>query len=251
MIRFLYAEELKKKFVVYGSYYDLITFDGEKIKCRNILEIFKTDYHVSLSEPLRLSSSKPDSVFVMMNPGSSEPRELGFREPVFPVETGYKELSSLKMVFAKPDVTQYQVMRIMEQIGWEHVRIVNLSDIREPKSLKFFKQVKEFENEFTDVHTVFSQLRSEEREKIFDLKEKRSPVILGWGRDRNLITLAEKALEFLKDFNTQGVTSKDNPILYLHPSPNIQTAKVKWLEDIVKMLKRTDHQKKEQETIQP
>ena len=54
------------------------------------------------------------------------------------------------MVFAKPDVTQYQVMRIMAEMGWDHVRIVNLSDIREPKSIKFFKRVKEFEINFDE-----------------------------------------------------------------------------------------------------
>lgn len=238
MFRFLYADELKNIFTVYGSYYDLLPEDGEKIKCRNILEIFRRSYFNPLPEPLRLSSSQPDSIFVMMNPGSSEPRQFGFREPGLPIMRAPVLPDSLELVFAKPDVTQYQVMRIMAEMGWNHVRIVNLSDIREPKSLKFFKRVKEFENKYSDIHTVFSQLRSEEREKIFNLKRGESPVILGWGRDKNLIPLAEKALEFLKDLNICGLVSKDNPILYLHPSPNIQTAKIEWLEKILDLLKK-------------
>lgn len=237
MLKFLYADELKNIFTVYGSYYDLLDKDGERIPCRNILEIFRRSYFNPLPEPLSLATSRPDAIFVMMNPGSSEPRQFGFREPALSMEEAPDKLGNLEMVFAKPDVTQYQVMRVITEMGWNHVRIVNLSDIREPKSLKFFKQVKEFEVIYSDVHTVFSNLRSEERVKVFDLKEKKSPVILGWGRDKSLIPLAERALGFLRDFNTIGLRSKDDPILYLHPSPNIQKAKIKWLEDILNKIK--------------
>jgi len=239
MQKFLYADELKDIFTVYGSYYDLLTPDGEKIKCRNILEIFRRSFHIKLEEPLKLSSSVPDSVFVMMNPGSSEPRQFGFREPVFPLGKAPERLSSLEMVFAKPDVTQYQVMRIMDEMNWGHVRIINLSDIREPKSLVFFKRVKMFEENYGGIHTIFSDKRSMERGSVFNLKKKNSPVILGWGRDKNLLPLAETALNFLKDFRTAGVVSPGHPKLYSHPSPNIQTAKIKWLETIVSDLKKT------------
>ncbi len=233
MLKFLYADELKDIFTVYGSYYDLQISGGEKIKCRNILEIFRRSFHVTLSEHLKLSSSRPDSVFVMMNPGSSEPRQFGFREPVISIDASPGNLSSLEMVFAKPDVTQYQVMRIMAEKKWDHVRIVNLSDIREPKSLIFFKRVKEFEDKFSGAHTIFSDKRRMERESVFKLKDKKSPVILGWGRDKRLFPLAEKAMNYLKDFRTAGVVSPENPMLYSHPSPNIQTAKINWLSDIL------------------
>ena len=238
MFTFLYADELKDIFTVYGSYYDLMPEDGEKIKCRNILEIFRRSYFNPLPEPLSLSSSQPDSIFVMMNPGSSEPRQFGFREPGLPIKDASPLLASLEMVFAKPDVTQYQVMRIMAEMGWNHVRIVNLSDIREPKSLKFFKRVKEFEINFNDTHTIFSGTRTKEREKVFQMRKKDSPVILGWGRDKSLLPLEEKALKFLEDFRTSGIVSPGHPKLYSHPSPNIQTAKIKWLEDILRLLKK-------------
>ncbi|MEN8222639.1 MAG: hypothetical protein ABFR36_05225 [Acidobacteriota bacterium] len=237
MLKFLYADELKDIFTVYGSYYDLLTTDGNRIKCRNILEIFRRSFHMKLSEPLKLFSSKPDSVFVMMNPGSSEPRQFGFREPVLPLNGSAGKLINLEMVFAKPDVTQYQVMRIMDEMKWDHVRIVNLSDIREPKSIKFFKRVKEFEDKYNGIHTIFSDKRCAERDIVFNMKEGISPVIIGWGRDRNLLPLAEKALKFLESYNTTGIVSPDHPKLYAHPSPNLQTAKIKWLEEIVSRLK--------------
>ena len=236
MLKFLYADELKDIFTVYGSYYDLFTPAEDNIKCRNILEIFRRSFHMKLEEPLRLSSSRPDSVFVMMNPGSSEPRQFGFREPLFSLEEAPERLASLEMVFAKPDVTQYQVMRIMAEMNWDHVRIINLSDIREPKSLIFFMRVKEFEDRYSGIHTIFSDKRNEERKQVFNLKEKKSSIILGWGRDKNLLPLAEKALSYLKDFKTAGVVSPNHPKLYSHPSPNIQTAKEKWLADILSQL---------------
>ncbi len=237
MPTFLYADELKDIFTVYGSYYDLLTPDGEPIKCRNILEIFRRYHHMQIAEPLGLLSSSPDSVFVMMNPGSSEPRQFGYREPQLSLAEAPERLSSLEMVFAKPDITQYQVMRIMAELKWDHVRIVNLSDIRESKSQIFFKRVKEFEEKYSGIHTIFSNVRTKEREIVFKLKEKKSPVILGWGRDKNLLPLADKALNFLKDFRTAGVVSPDHPKLYSHPSPNIQTAKIRWLETIISDLK--------------
>jgi len=233
MLKFLYADELKDIFTVYGSYYDLLISGGDNIKCRNILENFRRSHHIKLEEPLRLSFSSPDSIFVMMNPGSSEPRQFGFREPKLSLDEAPERLSTLEMVFAKPDVTQYQVMRIMTEMKWDHVRIVNLSDIREPKSLIFFKRVKMFEENYGGIHTIFSGKRSKERDWVFKLKNKNSPVILGWGRDKNLLPLADIALNFLKDFKTAGVVSPDNPKLYSHPSPNIQTAKIKWLETIL------------------
>ena len=237
MAGFLYADDLKEIFTVYGSYYNLRATGGEIVKCRNILEIFRRNHHMALREPLSLSSSDPDSVVVMMNPGSSEPRQFGFREPVISMEEAPGKLDSLELVFAKPDVTQYQVMRIMREMNWDHVRIVNLSDIREPKSLTFFKKVKEFEENYSRIHTIFSDLRAKEREQVFRLKHYGAPVILGWGRDKNLLPLAEKALMFLKDFRSAGVVSPDHPMLYSHPSPNIQTAKINWLTEILRLIK--------------
>ncbi len=237
MFKFLYANELKELFTVYGSYYDLFTDDDCKIKCRNILEIYNKTYYKALEKPIDLFSSIPDSVFVMMNPGSSEPRELGYVEPRVNILDVPDKLKTLRMVFAKPDVTQYQVMRIMVKMGWDHVRVINLSDIREAKSVKFFKIVKEFGNKHSDIHTIFSNVRKFEREAVFRLKKKDSPVVIGWGKDKHLISLAEKAFYYLKDYNTKGLVSNEHSRLYLHPSPNIQKAKEEWLKKMYNILK--------------
>jgi hypothetical protein len=238
MTRFIYASQLKLNFKVFGSYYDLSENRSEIIKCRNILEIYRRDYIAGIGEPVPIFFGNPDSVFVMMNPGSSEPREVGFREPVFELSKAEKLIIGNSLVKAKPDVTQYQVMRVMVEMGWNHVRVVNLSDIREPKSLKFVKKVKKFEERYNDIHTIFSPLRRGEVMRAFLMKSGDSPVVLGWGMSKDLKPLAEKAMIFLKDFNITGIRSDPNDLQYSHPSPNIQTAKIKWLDNILLKLKK-------------
>ncbi len=236
MTTFLYAEELKKIFNVFGSYYNLIDKSSGITYCRNLLEIYSNEIvHVKTENSLFFGI--PDAIFVMMNPGSSEPREPGYVEPQLNITGFEKTLLRNRNVKAKPDVTQYQVMRIMAEKKWKHVRVVNLSDIREPKSLKFFKNVKEFEKKFGDVHTIFSNSRRIERERAFKMKHTDSPVILGWGLGTPLVPLAVRAMDFLRKFSLFGVQSKKNPLLYSHPSPNIQIAKEKWIKEILRQLK--------------
>ena len=51
MIPYIYASKLKKKYVVYGSFYNiLITDQGtELIPCRNLLEIYDKNYFKAVS----------------------------------------------------------------------------------------------------------------------------------------------------------------------------------------------------------
>lgn len=225
-------------FIVLGSFYNLILVGDKIVKCRNILEIYSKEYFSSIEYPVSLFFGKPDSVFVMMNPGSSEPREDGFIEPVFELKEAENRISHNIQVKAKPDVTQYQVMRVMLEMGWEHVRVVNLSDIREAKSLRFLRTVNDFEINYGDIHTIFSSLRKNEMKKVFFMKREDSPVVLGWGKDKRLAPLAKKALESLNQFNIKGLGIKNEPLQYFHPSPNIQTAKVQWLKNILIELKK-------------
>lgn len=236
---FIYARELKNLFTVYGSYYDIELKNGDKASCRNILEIYRKDNFDPAEDFKKPFFSKPDALFIMMNPGSSEPRENGYKEPLFKLKNLEKDILENRMVFAKPDVTQYQVMRVMFEMDWKHVRVLNLSDIRESKSAGFFKKVKNFSKSYGDVHTIFSHSRKSEREKALKLKNSDSPVILGWGRDRNLKEQAWNVLSYLKGFNIKGIRSDSDQNLYLHPSPNIQTAKELWLQKIFADLKDT------------
>lgn len=40
-MKFLYAKELNREFLVLGSYYKLKYDNGKELDCRNVLEVFK------------------------------------------------------------------------------------------------------------------------------------------------------------------------------------------------------------------
>ena len=69
-MEFLYAAELKKRFTCYGHFYELVMMDGEREKCRSVLEIVDTS--IPQENPSDISEMEPDAVVIMMNPGSSQ-----------------------------------------------------------------------------------------------------------------------------------------------------------------------------------
>ncbi len=150
MLEFLPAEKLKKKFGVFGHFYSIDLGSGERIHCRSVLEIVtKKD----TPAPIDLLLGKAaDAIFIMMNPGSSLPLETV--NTIISGEQAGNLCASL--VLTKPDTTQYQVMRIMHYCGWSHVRVLNLSDLRNPKGGEFVAQYRDIEEKtgFT-AHSLF------------------------------------------------------------------------------------------------
>lgn len=58
-------------------------------------------------------------------------------------------------------------MRIMKKQEWQHVRVINLSDYRNPKSNSFYSELKTLEKiDCKSVHSIFCEQRKEERENI-------------------------------------------------------------------------------------
>lgn len=141
MAEFIPAEELKSKFGVFGHFYSVLVAPKKSVQCRSVLEIVETDH--APQKTAALYSRKPNAVFIMMNPGSSRPlAEVNNRIHAKAIH----ELP-ISLVPTKPDTTQYQVMRVMHYCEWRHDRVLNLSDMRCPKSGVFFKQFKGLEEE--------------------------------------------------------------------------------------------------------
>lgn len=141
------------------------------------------------------------------------------------------------MVAAKPDTTQYQIMRVMKYQDWKHVRVLNLSDIREPKCTTFFKRVKDFENNYGRIHSIFSNEREKERNRAFHLKEKDSPILVAWGCNKSLLDLANRAMTYIVPEKVIGLSySMTN--LYRHPLPSLHKSKIEWLETINLLLNK-------------
>uniref|UniRef100_A0A2A4YV15 DUF1643 domain-containing protein n=1 Tax=OCS116 cluster bacterium TaxID=2030921 RepID=A0A2A4YV15_9PROT len=134
LTEFIKAADLKLKYAIYGNFYQRKINAETTISGRNILEIVAHDICPLLAKDI--DDMLPDAVMIMMNPGSSQPLE-GI-EHLKPLSKSAAVPQNL--VVTKPDTTQYQVMRVMHYMQWQHVRVINLSDLREAKSPLFIKK---------------------------------------------------------------------------------------------------------------
>jgi hypothetical protein len=226
MVKFIPAQELKNKFGVFGHFYSVEVAPKKVVECRSVLEIVEADH--APKKTTALSNRKPDAIFIMMNPGSSRPlADVNNRIHAKAIH----ELP-ISLVPTKPDTTQYQVMRIMHYCEWRHVRVLNLSDLRCPKSGVFFKQFKGLEEEHLfDAHSVFSDRRTDELAlKLIS----GIPMIGAWGVSPHLDPLIERCLSKLtKAKLVRGLLKEGTTNKFLHPLPSLQSQKVAWANRMV------------------
>lgn len=223
---FIPAKDLKRQYSVLGHFYSLHALDSERLECRSVLEITSKD-----------SESNPtaDAIFVMMNPGSSRPvQETGAELTVS--SDGFAELS-VQLVRTVPDTTQYQLMRVMHYSGWRHVRVLNLSDLRDPKSASFVRRYKLLERESgSTAHSLFSSQRLSELKRLL-LREPGAPIICAWGVSDDLNPLIKRALAILaSESEVTGLEKAGHPGKYFHPLPSIQSHRERWVNQILKLL---------------
>ena len=229
MRRFIPAEELKPTYDVFGHFYSVEIASGEIVECRSVLEI--SDKARTPKNHAELSKRKPDAVFIMMNPGSSQ--------PLVPVSNHILEDQigklSISLVRTKPDTTQYQVMRVMHYSKWAHVRVLNLSDLRCSKSGDFIKLFRRLEDESDfDSHSIFSDARI--RELAMKLPQSRQmPLVYAWGLSEKLDPLIERCLSKIASNRTiKGVLEEGTSNKYRHPLPSLQRQKVEWLDSMIR-----------------
>jgi len=230
MVKFIPAELLKKKYDVYGHFYALQYNENHLEKCRSVLEIISKD--VPIIERSQLSKNKPDAVFIMMNPGSSRPLEKDYEYNQQVIKVNDLSNLNIELVAAKPDITQYQIMRLMDLFNWHHVRVINLSDLRCANSNDFMKMVSVLGAEKM-MHSVFSEVRK--NELVRKLKRKDGvPLIGAWGLNNKLLPMISLAVDSLKYEKIIGLEKDEN--MYCHPLPSLQVQKEKWIKDMVKVL---------------
>ncbi len=146
------------------------------------------------------------------------PLPAGFRKP---------------LVLTQPDNTQYQIMRIMASKDWKHVRVLNISALRDPKSPSFITRTKELDEMANGHgHSMFCDERTAKREQMLRRKPG-APFILGWGQDAGLIPLAKQCLRRIEEENIVTVPAGNDPVLTAHPSPMLQKKKEEWLDSIL------------------
>ncbi|NHF58281.1 DUF1643 domain-containing protein [Flavobacteriaceae bacterium TP-CH-4] len=154
----------------------------------------------------------PDLMVVMMNPGSSRPMD--------------GKDNCLEEVPAKPDSTQYQIIRLMNQCRFNYARILNLSDLREPKSTIFYGMITELDQRNLNKHSIFSKERTKDFDTLF---VKGIPVVCAWGVDEKLSHLAAMAMERIAARNILGKKKEVPYPAYYHPLPRKRTDRENWL----------------------
>lgn len=226
---FIPAKELKQEFGVFGHFYSVELASKEVVECRSVLEIAHHDH--TPSDHSELTGLCPDAVFIMMNPGSSR--------PLVEVNNRIRARSICKLpislVPTKPDTTQYQVMRLMHFQDWRHVRVLNLSDLRSPKSAEFIKMFQRLEAEFNfESHSVFSDARTEELSLKLP-KERNTLLVLAWGISDKLTPLIERCRSRLpRTSKTVGLMEPGTTNKYRHPLPSLQKDQRNWVDRILR-----------------
>lgn len=229
-VKFIPAKDLKRLYSVFGHFYSVQLGRGRHVKCRSVLEITTKD--AEPGDANTISQRKPDAVCIMMNPGSSRPLEGdedGIR--IHPVEV---DGMPMDLVPAKPDTTQYQLMRLMTYCGWSHVRVVNLSDLRCSKSSEFFQQYRKLEEQDRYIaHSIFAvQRKLELATKL--ARRRNAPIIRAWGVHDKLAPLIERCVAGLPRSGAKhGLLKPGTLDRYLHPLPSLQKDKLLWVDKMV------------------
>jgi hypothetical protein len=217
-MEFIRASELKKKFSVFGHFYKLKI--GESLfDCRSVLEIVSIGTSVG-------NLTKPCAVVVMMNPGSSTPMDKNYvEEELLPSDINFSS-SSKELILTNPDPAQYQIMRLMLLESWNHVRILNLSDLRNPKSSSFsddFCRANKLDS--SNPHCMTNPRR---RSELLKYCNDVPYIIAGWGREKVLYESAENFLNTIESVSGIDVGYPN----YYYPSPSLHKYKIHWLANI-------------------
>ena len=154
-----------------------------------------------------------------MNPGSSEPIK---QEDIGKIETE-----------TKPDPTQNQIIRVMESSNFKYARVLNLSDLREPKSAEFYKKI----NPMTAAginHSIFDENRYDDFKNLYVSDV---PVIYAWGVNKKLMSLAKSALKITRNEKNIGWNKPKYDFAFYHPLPRSQKKQKEWYELIEEKIK--------------
>jgi len=221
-MEFIYADDLKKIFNIYGHFYNL-KLSNSVLKCRSVLEIRRKN---KLNET-------PDIIVIMMNPGSSVPLDKKYIPKTFSKEE-YIKAKTKEIIPTRPDNAQYQIMRLMEINNWDFVRILNLSDLRNGNSGKF--QTEFINSMKLDNSNPHCMTHVDRKNELADCtKSKNNKLIAAWGNISELKDSAEAILRL--DKKIIGLKSGKSPN-FRYASPYMKKQKVEWLTEIQKEINK-------------
>ncbi|TDL92061.1 hypothetical protein E2R55_03070 [Vibrio vulnificus] len=173
---FIQKVKLKERYAVFGSFYNVILKDGTIISCRS-------DLHIVDKEYLKTSgvNGKPQLLVIMMNPGNSSPLDMNYKIPVYERIKAPDLIRRTPFVPASDDDTQNQLMRIMWNTDINHVRIINISDIRNTDSNDFGSKLLGIHS-IDKIHSIFCEERKQEHEQLFNGLGNNAVILKAWGK---------------------------------------------------------------------
>lgn len=194
---------MKTQFKITGLYYEI-----QGYKFRKYLDIKK----------VKTALKTPDLTVIMMNPGSSK--------PIDGIDNNSIESEAV------PDNTQSQIMQVMLNCGYEYARVLNLSDIREPKSNVFYNKMTELNSKGIP-HSIFDENRQDDFNQLW---VNNTALIFGWGVSANLKPLALKAIASCNASNPYGILKPNSSWAYYHPLPPIHKKQQEWVQILTEQI---------------
>ena len=184
-------------FIYYGHFYKQI-IGHVRYCCRSTLEIIRpcsqTLVRAVARSPRVLLDHQPDAVFIMLNPGNSRPCDGQVpRNRISPCRIN--DHARHHLVPTCPDDTQDKIEIVMTRKQFNHVRVLNLFDIRERESTELVGRIRNSlglrERQHTPnppnilSYSIFS--RERRRELIGRLNARnRSMVVAAWTTNKAL-----------------------------------------------------------------
>lgn len=226
MNEFIYADALKQRFHVFGHYYDL-QIDEQAFPCRSVADVLSIELNAD-------ESTTPDAVVIMMNPGSSKPADETFQPQTYSLKSLISSRRKKQYTQIKPDNTQYQMMRLMLKNNWKHLRIVNLSDLREGNSGTFAQIFKQFE--LIDADHTHSVLHPKRQKQLLQDCKHAKAVILAWGSNAVQKHHAQACLDLFKKHKIKFIGLPLEAPWYRFASPYRKDQKLDWLKSVSKLV---------------
>lgn len=162
--------------------------------------------------------TQPDLIVIMQNPGSC----------ANPHKKYNTEIS------VDPDPTLHRIKSLLENFNnLKFIRVINLSDLVNPKGAEFFQNLPLIEKKIGKTHSLFDQSRNK---TLNSLIENGSKVYFSCGVNKNCKDLLKVAIAVLKDKNVKILNTKKE---FYHPlaRPN-RKLKNGWKFQAIKDLKK-------------
>ncbi|WP_288418922.1 hypothetical protein [uncultured Acinetobacter sp.] len=195
--------DFKNEYTYFGFFYTKDLY-GDK-KYRKYLDI-KKKYS---------KESSPQMMVIMMNPGASYPLNGNDNQPL--------------AVEAEPDKAQGQIVALMKKCSLEYVRVLNLSDLREPKSEIFYKNI-------DPQDSIFSPSNKADFEQFFI---KSIPVLMACGVHYSLNPLVKLAITAIGNAKIFGLKKENYTNKYYHASPRFKEQRKSWVDNVAKQIINT------------